>query len=177
MRDLKVFMLIKHHRHLNDTYFTPRKAVEYLLKYYSIKGRILECCAGKGHISNILKEKGYDVITNDINPNFNSDYNYNAKEFKDFLNIDWTISNPPFNQFLPILKNSYKISTKGVIFLLRLSALEPCYDRWEFFNIFLTGIISIPRISFTNDGKTDNISTAWFIFDKNVNIKTLIITR
>jgi hypothetical protein len=168
-------------RRKNDAYYTPTNAIEHLLSNYEIMGRIYEPCAGDGAISKVLKSNGFDIRTNDLYVD-EHDYKQDARDFipsslHPGLDIQWTITNPPFNQFMPILENCYKLSNFGVVMLLRLSALEPCYDRWEFMNKHLTGLICIPRISFTGDGKTDSVATAWFIFDKYAHDKTLIVTR
>jgi hypothetical protein len=49
--------------------------------------------------------------------------------------------------------------------LLRLSYLEPCNNRAEFLSVNPPSLIVLPRISFTGDGKTDNVTCAWFVWD------------
>ena len=48
-------------RENNDYYATPPKAVEELLKREKFNHYVWECAVGGGHISEILKQNGYDV--------------------------------------------------------------------------------------------------------------------
>lgn len=50
--------------------------------------------------------------------------------------------------------------------LLRVSFLEPCNDRAEFLAAHPPRLFVLPRISFTGDGKTDNVTCAWYVWDK-----------
>ena len=51
--------------------------------------------------------------------------------------------------------------------LLRLSYAEPCLNRAEWLKAHpISHLIVLPRISFTGNGKTDNVTCAWFVWDK-----------
>lgn len=59
-------------RELNDFYGTPPLVVELMLdmmkKYGETNfGTVWEPCAGMNHITNVLRNHGYDVVTSDIN--------------------------------------------------------------------------------------------------------------
>lgn len=95
---------------------------------------------------------------------------------------DWVIGNPPFNQLEDILEKSLVNSTVGVAFILRLSALEPACTRsrrgeimeaWAD-NLRFVMPFSGPRPSFTGDGKTDSVTTAWFVWMHNHSWKEFI---
>lgn len=49
-----------------DYYATAPKAVEELLKVESFSPRVWECACGEGHISEVLFEHGYDVLSTDL---------------------------------------------------------------------------------------------------------------
>jgi len=162
-------------RRKNDFYPTPKWATEVLLKYIDIDNKhILEPCVGNGDISNVLSNHTLNLITNDIDETrLAHTYEDATKEdlFKNNI-IDWTITNPPFSHALPIVQNAWKYSEYGVAMLLRLSFLEPTYDRqdWLHYNP-PHKIIVLPRISFTGDGKTDSVTCAWFIwYKKNIDL-------
>lgn len=86
--------------------------------------------------------------------------------------FDWVIGNPPFSQLEPILERSLAHSARGVAFILRLTALEPACkrsERGELLDYFADNMrfimpFSGPRPSFTEDGKTDSVTTAWFVW-------------
>jgi hypothetical protein len=50
---------------------------------------------------------------------------------------------------------------------LRLSYLEPVRNRGAWLAAHPpTGLIVLPRISFTGDGQTDTVTCAWMVWDK-----------
>lgn len=155
-----------------DRYYTPSWLAEKLLEHVQLEGVVLEPCTGKNAIADVLRAKGLKVWTNDIDPNVEADFHHDAKILhllqRDDMSIDYVITNPPFSEALPILKNALKYSTKGVAFLLRLSFLEPTYDRGVFWKENPpTQIVVLPRVSFTEDGCTDMVTCAWFIWEKD----------
>jgi hypothetical protein len=81
----------------------------------------------------------------------------------------WIVTNPPFNAAPHILPLALECCTVGVIALLRISYSEPCENRarWLWENQERQSILYLPRrVSFTGDGATDNVATAWFIWGK-----------
>ena len=50
----------------NDFYATPPESTIALLEREVFEGNILEPCCGQGHISEVLKDNGYSVISNDL---------------------------------------------------------------------------------------------------------------
>ena len=148
-------------RRLNDFYPTESKLTLGMLDFCAsaISGTIVEPCNGAGHISNVLIERGYTVQASDIERNACSPLNWSE--------CDWTITNPPFNEALPILRNALQFSKKGVIFLTRLSFLEPTYERSKFWTHNIPSLVIVnPRTSFTQDRKTDSVTTCWICYGK-----------
>lgn len=175
-------------RRKNDQYFTPRWATEELLRHIEVRPThsVLEPCVGDGAISNVLREKTSSVYTNDIDEHMWASYHEDAAS-PDFWkvygqNYDWIISNPPFSLAIEIVSQAVAASIWGTAMLLRLSFLEPTLDRgpWLAENP-PDQIIVLPRISFTGDGKTDSVTTAWFIWqpewDYAAKERILIIPR
>jgi hypothetical protein len=165
-------------RRKNDLYETSELAVKELLSRISIKGALFECCAGKGAISFALRKFFPEsaIFTNDIDQSLPASHHFDASKIINWVNytlpsqnetIDWTITNPPFNKAFPILLNAYEHSNLGVAFLLRLSFLEPTYERQDWLNEHPPdSLIVLPRYSFTGNGKTDSVTCAWMIWDK-----------
>lgn len=154
-----------------DRYYTPYFLTEKLLekleeKKIIINGTIFEPCCGKGFISNILLEKNYNVLTNDIDENVEANFHFDASE-KCILS-DWIITNPPFNLATKMIPLFYEKAKEGIICLLRLSYLEPCQNRREFLSKNPPDYVFVnKRVSFTNDGKSDSCTTAWIVWKKN----------
>lgn len=106
---------------------------------------------------------------------YHTDYHLDATTDELWHNIpnpDWVIGNPPFNQLEPILERSLAHSKLGVAFILRLTALEPACSRsrrgglLDYYadNMRYIMPFSGPRPSFTAGGKTDSVTTAWFVW-------------
>ena len=50
----------------HDYYATDPRAIELLLDEEKFSNRIWECACGEGHISKVLEQKGYDVLSTDL---------------------------------------------------------------------------------------------------------------
>lgn len=159
-------------RRKNDFYPTPEFATEILMKHVPIKGSVLECCSGDGQIAEVVNRRvGVDMYENDIDPQWGSQWTFDAS--RDWpLGIgrhSWVVTNPPFNCAADIVPRAYGHAINGIAMLLRLSYLEPVENRGAWLNEHPpTTLIVLPRISFTGDGKTDNVTCAWMVWDKEV---------
>ena len=82
-------------REVNDYYATDPIAIDLLLKEETFDENIWECACGEGHMSERLKENGFEVYSTDL-----VDRGY-EDEILDFLNSDVSfngdiITNPPY---------------------------------------------------------------------------------
>ncbi|WP_278553593.1 NAD(P)-dependent oxidoreductase [Parvimonas micra] len=118
----------KQERELLDYYATEPKAVELLLEKEKFSPNIWECCCGEGHISKVLEEKGYIVLSTDL-----VDRGYEKqKHTKDFLKINKkdlqvdVITNPPYKNALEFVKKAIEVVGEGqkVAMFLKLTFLE-----------------------------------------------------
>lgn len=50
----------------NDYYATDPRAVELLLEKEEFSNNIWECACGEGHISKVLEQNGYEVLSTDL---------------------------------------------------------------------------------------------------------------
>lgn len=168
-------------RRKNDWYPTPSSATEALLKEYTFSGTILEPCVGDGAMHKVLTTLGLPIITNDIDIKWKADHHLNASSpdlYAATGPIDWVITNPSFKDAFEILKQSYLHADIGVAMLLRISFLEPTFKRQQWLaENPPTSLFILPRISFTNDGKTDSCTCAWMIWRKNAPTTIKIITK
>lgn len=169
----------KENRRLNDAYYTPSKLTEILLDHVQISGTILEPCSGDGAIAQHLIGSNNRVFTNEINPDLSVDFHLDAADWESWTlmnfeaeQIDWVVSNPPFNRAAEILPLAYEYCKTGIAFLLRLSWLEPTGNRGKWLkqhasNLSNVIIFSQPRPSFTDNKKVDSVTTAWLVWRKD----------
>lgn len=104
-----------------------------------VHGKVLDPCAGLGHMSDVLAEYADEVIARDV-------YSYDMRGPKPFVPIgfgdflspsrlprgfcDWVIFNPPFVELDKFLPHALHCASEGVAMLARLSAL-PGVRRYE----------------------------------------------
>lgn len=155
---------------MKEFYSTPESITQGLLHFLRPSPtRILEPCAGFGHIVSVLRHNGNVVETNDVTPGVGAQHTFDATTdqfWKAANQAAWTITNPPFSLALPILKRALEY-TPNVAFLLRLSFLEPTKDREPFLlKKPPSAILVTPRVSFTADRRKDNCTTAWMIWSE-----------
>uniref|UniRef100_UPI00402627AE hypothetical protein n=1 Tax=Alloprevotella sp. TaxID=1872471 RepID=UPI00402627AE len=112
-------------RQREDYYATEPKATEWLCQLEQFAGRILEPSCGEGHISEVLKTAGYEVVSRDL-----IDRGYG--EVADFLAIDnlaWDgniVTNPPYRYAQEFVEKALSIIPEGkkVAMFLKLTFLE-----------------------------------------------------
>lgn len=185
-----------------DQYPTEARLTRSLLKRVRIYGDIFEPCAGAGLMSQELAHHNVSpysrfVQTNDIDPQYQCDWNCDATDpaapFWGPGKYNWAVTNPPFTLAFPILQNALGSVRDGVAFLLRLSFLEPTFERAEWFiryqdHISHIMIFGSPRPSYNDspnptyspvqqlgfgfaateepkkNGSTDSVTTAWIVW-------------
>lgn len=118
-------------RQRQDYYATEPKAVEILLQEETFSHYVWECACGEGHISEVLKNAGYDVKSSDL-----IDRGYPGTEKIDFLTVKKEdikndtprdiITNPPYKFAKEFVEHSLDISMDGakVAMFLKLTFLE-----------------------------------------------------
>lgn len=155
-------------RRQNDFYPTPGWATKVLLNsqpaLYLKSICAVEPCAGDGAITAELLPFFECLQTSDIDPTRNVGSIGDARTLR-VRPKDTVITNPPFNQAIEIVRNFVE-QRAMCAFLLRLSFLEPTEARgnWLAKNP-PAGLIILPRISFTGDGKTDSVTCAWMVWN------------
>ncbi len=151
-----------------DFYETPPWQTKALLSRQQISGNVLECCVGDGSLAKVLSH--CTVLTNDIDPSRTADFHSDAtlaESWLKFPKVDWVVTNPPFNCAMPILKLAHQHARYGVIMLLRLSFMEPTKARGPWLTVTPPQRqIILPRWSYKQNGSTDSVTTAWFIWNK-----------
>ena len=168
-------------RQREDYYATEPSATEWLCKLEQFSGPILEPSCGEGHISEVLKARGYDVTSRDL---INRGYGDEA----DFLSIDNTewmgdiVTNPPYKFAKEFVEKALQIIPNGnkVVMFLKLTFLEGKARR----NLFRTAPpirvwVSSSRLKCAMNGDFDAIggsatAYAWFVWQKGYKGDTII---
>lgn len=178
-----------------DFYRTHTRLTEAMLDHplalptFSGATSFVECCVGDGAISDVIHGRfpGSRVVTNDIDPKHPATHHMDAATpvCWSILNrahgrSDIVISNPPFNKAPDIVPMAYQYAELAVVMLLRLSFAEPCKNRSEFLLQYPPTQLIVAgqrRPNFRPDGKGDNVTTAWFIWDKRHTARIGFITN
>ena len=166
----------------HDYYATEPKAVELLLEQEQFSEQIWEPACGEGHISEVLKKHGYDVISTDL-----IDRGYGTGGV-DFLKPDYpatkfdgdVITNPPYKYAKEFVEKALDAIEAGhkVAMFLKLTFLEGQGRR----NLFrdnppLTVYVSSGRLQCGKNGIFEGSSTvayAWFVWRKGYHGPTAI---
>ena len=110
----------------NDFYATPPEATKAILDREILEGSILEPAAGKGHISEVLKQyyPNSEIVSTDL---VNRGY---GQGNIDFLTHDYgrkfdnVITNPPFKYAREFIERGLEIANKKVIMFAKIQLLE-----------------------------------------------------
>ncbi len=101
----------------NTIYYTPKPAVEEIISVLPKDITIWECAVGEGHISKVLVEHGYKVITSDITTG------QDFLTFEQPEHYDMIITNPPFKLKNKFLMRCYELN-KPFLLLGPITFLE-----------------------------------------------------
>lgn len=150
-----------------DRYYSPPWFVDLLLEELDLEppALVLEPFAGRAlSIAQRLADKGFFVDTADLDPGAP------VKRLCDSLAEPWphyeaVITNPPYTAAAAALGH-FLPRCRIYAALLRLTFLEPCNDRGAALAAYPPHLVMVlPRFSFTRDGKSDSVPTAWFVWD------------
>lgn len=157
-------------RRAHDFYETPPHYLEALLEYVTIPTltTVFEPCVGEGAISQYLLDhfETVKLFTNDIDRKRKADMHFDATNESKWGDWEWSITNPPFNQMEPIVRNMLQHSDNTLV-LARLSFLEPTAIRRKLYEDFGDPdmLIVLPRYSFRLNDKgkraTDSVTCCW----------------
>lgn len=144
-------------------------------------GVILEPSCGEGHISEVLKAHGYNVVSRDL-----IDRGYgDVADFLSIDNLEWNgdiVTNPPYRFALEFVEKALQIIPKGrkVAMFLKLTFLEGKGRR----HLFRTQPpcrvwVSSSRLKCAANGDFDAMAGsaqayAWFIWEKGYKGETIL---
>lgn len=171
-------------REENDYYATEPKAAELLCDMESFGSVIWECACGEGHLAEVFKERGYEVVASDI-----IDRGYGMQQ--DFLayegeNIECDIiTNPPYKYATEFCEHALDIVAPGqkVAMFLKLQFLES-NKRRKLFEKYPPKTIWVlsNRLLCAKNGDFDSmkasggsaVAYAWFIWEKGYTGDTVV---
>ena len=155
----------------HDYYATEPKATELLLQEETFSKKIWEPACGEGHISNVLKAHGYDVVSTDL---IDRGYGDEALDFFAYsapCDCD-IITNPPYKYAKEFVEHALDLVTEGhkVAMFLKLTFLEGQGRRELFRNTPpQTVYVSSARLQCGKNGCFDGTSMvayAWYVWQK-----------
>lgn len=172
-----------HERQRNDYYATEPAATEQLLLLETFRGKqILEPSCGEGHISEVLKRYGFDVVSRDLIAR-------GYGEVADFLSDDNVsfdgdiITNPPYKYAREFVEKALQIIPDGnkVAMFLKLTFLEG-KARKELFREQppIRVWVSSLRLTCAMNGDFNALRSrsatayAWFIWEKGYKGDTIL---
>lgn len=161
-----------------DFYPTPKWAVEALLDREHFDGDCWEPACGKGDISKVLTNRGYNVYSTDI-----LDYGYGIPDL-DFLienslfadkhrMVDNIITNPPFNLAVDFINQSKRFANYKIAMFLKTTFLEGVERKtmWKDKQFPFKKMYQFSRrVSFGKEDKTHKaggmMAFAWFVWER-----------
>lgn len=171
-------------REIRDYYATDPRAVEELLKHEKFAINILEPACGGGHISEVLKAHGYEVVSADIVQRDYDDQDYTADFLKDrHIWYGDIITNPPYKYAAEFVEHALEVIEDGhkIAMFLKLTFLEG-EKRRELFqkNPPRKIYVFTKRINCALNGEekffnsSSAVCYAWFIWEKGSTEKPVI---
>ena len=163
-------------RHSEDYYATEPKALELLLEQEEFSKTVWEPAVGGGHLAEVLKSHGYNVVCSDI-----VDRGYENTMLIDFFKDGYNmgcdiITNPPYKYAKEFVEKALELVGSGgkVAMFLKLTFLES-KKRRELFEKYPPKVIyvSSSRLQCAKNGDFATykqgvgtaVAYAWFVWE------------
>lgn len=174
-------------REINDFYATDPNALEIFLKAlerdgFKLHKNIWECACGQGHLSEVLKNKGYEVLSTDL---IDRNYGKGNIDFLKSINDEWCgdiLTNPPYKYAKEFVEKALQVTRKDgyTIMFLKIQFLEG-QGRKELFKKYPPKYIyvnSARQICYINGDMSKKMSSAtcycWFVWEKGFDGEPII---
>lgn len=155
----------------NDYYATDPKALELLLEQETFSQKIWEPACGEGHLSKILENNGYQVISSDL---IDRGFGVGGIDFLSCSRV-WDgdiITNPPYKYAKEFVEKALELTIPGrrIAMFLKLTFLEGQARRELFKNNPPQVIyVSSARLNCGKNGvftNTSAVAYCWMIWQK-----------
>ena len=163
-----------HEREKDDFYSTDPHSLEIFLEKFKLHDHIWEPACGMGHLSKVLKEKGYDVFSSDLVDRGYGDTGINfltttGKEYE----VD-ILTNPPYKYAQEFVEHALNIIAEGyyVVMFLKIQFLEG-QKRLKLFKKYPPKYVYVNsrrQVCYINGDMSKKMSSAtcycWFVWEK-----------
>lgn len=167
-------------REENDFYSTDPHSLEIFLEAlerdgFKLHNRIWECACGEGHLSKVLEDKGYDVVSSDLIDRGYGKVNYDfLKSTQCFYPCADILTNPPYKYAKEFVEHALDILDNGYycVMFLKIQFLEgkerrKLFDKYPPKYIYVN---STRQTCYINGDMSKKMSSAscycWFIWEK-----------
>ncbi|WWU70277.1 NAD(P)-dependent oxidoreductase [Clostridium baratii] len=168
-------------REKNDFYATEPKAIELLLELEEFNKNIWECACGEGHLSKVLSDSGYEVLSTDLIDRGYGKGNIDFLKCNKRFNGD-IITNPPYKYAKEFILKALELVGEGdkVAMFLKVQFLEGKARKELFKNNPPKKVyVSSSRLNCAKNGEFEKypssaIAYAWFVWEKGYKGKTIV---
>jgi hypothetical protein len=169
-------------REENDYYATDPIALEMLCDLETFAPNVWECACGEGHLSDVLVNRGYTVISSDL---IDRGYGYSGVDFLQSTKpFDGDIiTNPPYKYAKEFVEHALEIVTDGhkVAMFLKVQFLEgkarrKMFEKYPPKTIYVSSgrLVCALNGDFEKSAKSNAVSYAWFIWEKGFYGDTIV---
>ena len=169
-------------REENDFYATDPIALELLCDLEVFSPTVWECACGQGHLSEVLKNRGYNVISSDL---IERGYGHGGVDFlKTTKQFDGDIiTNPPYKYAKEFIEHALEIIGEGhkVVMFLKVQFLEgkarrKMFEKYPPKRIYVSSgrLRCAMNGDFEKYAKSNAVSYAWFIWEKGFKGETVV---
>lgn len=155
-----------------DFYPTPRSATVALIEYMNLPTDtpIWESASGEGHISKVLEEYGYRVISTDLRET-ESVYGEGYRNYFDTENPPCSVSitNPPYYYAKKWIRHSHAIGLQSFSLLLKSNFFHTSNGEKLYAELPPSLVLPVSwTLNFkTQKGKETQMDFTWFVWEKN----------
>lgn len=171
-------------REANDFYATEPRAAELLLELEDFDKNIWECACGKGDLSKVFVEHGYNVKSTDLIDRGYGEGNVDFLQCTDTWDGD-IITNPPYKNGCQFIEHAIELIPDGhkVAMFLKVQFLEG-KARGELFKKYPPKVVYVSRSRLlcakngdfeamrANGGSA--VAYAWYIWEKGYKGETVL---
>ena len=177
--------IVENQRHPEDFYPTHPVITQMLLDREELDGTIWEPACGRGDMSQVFIDRGYDVLSTDL---IDRGYGEGGVDFLDddqisrFGAVDNIITNPPFKFTLDFVLQAKKIARKKICIFNKTSFLgSPSrYEMWKDKDFPLktmyqfSGRLVFGKNEILDQSQGGMLLFSWFVFEKGYTGKPTI---